>query len=236
MTDEEKRKEDEAKRKPDADVDYWRQFDLFNPHQFTEEVTLIGVGATGSYVTLLLAKMGCAKMSIWDPDVVENYNLPNQVFGRSHVGMTKVAACAEMIKSLTNIEVVPHAARFEKEKLKGVVFLLTDTMSSRKAIWDSSIRLNPNVRLLVETRMGAESGRVYALNPTLPRLVKEYEKTLYSDEDAEESPCTRRSISPTVGVIAGYAAFTLVSYARGASYPNEVIVSLQPTMTLTKSW
>lgn len=233
------RKSKTASRKPaakPAEVDYWRQLDIFSPSKFRKPVTVIGAGATGSYIVWLLAKMGCKDITVYDFDEVENHNLPNQMYGPGDVGATKVAALAEIVKNGASVTIKPVPEKFAQGELKGIVFVLTDTMASRKGIWESSIRYQLGVDLLIETRMEAEGGRIYAIKPALPEQVEAYEKTLYSDAEAQESPCTHRAIAPTVAMLAGTAVFTMINFVNGKPFANEAIISLSPLIVLSKKF
>ena len=77
--------------------DYWRQLDVFDPEKFVEDVHIVGVGATGSWIAFVLAKMGVQKIHAWDFDFVEAHNLPNQICGRQDVGFSKVEALARRL-------------------------------------------------------------------------------------------------------------------------------------------
>ena len=216
--------------------DFWRQLDIFAPTNFKKSITVIGAGATGSYIVWLLAKMGCKDITVYDFDLVENHNLPNQVFGLADVGRKKVAALAKMIEASTGVKIKVVSEKFTEGSLKGIVFVLTDTMESRKTIWQSSIRYKLGVDLMIETRMEAEGGRIYAIKPAMPQQVAAYEKTLYTDAEAEESPCTRRAIAPTVATLAGMAVFTMINFANNKKFANEAIISLSPLIVLSKNY
>lgn len=194
--------------------DYWRQLDMFNPETFATPVNIIGVGATGSWVALILAKMGVKNITVWDYDRVEVHNLPNQVFGLEEIGLFKVEALKKILSRDCGIEIT---ARNEKvdgtQKLNGIVYVCTDTMSSRKEIWDKSLKHQLDVKLVIETRLGAELGYIYCVRPLNPTDIRQYEYTLYTDGEAEESPCTYRAISTVVSVIAGLASHKLVKFA-----------------------
>lgn len=219
-----------------VDIDYWRQLDLFSPTKFKKPITVIGAGATGSYVVWLLAKMGCRDITVYDFDRVESHNTPNQIFGPADIDLLKVDALKRIVGEASGILIKSCPERFERGKLRGIVFVLTDTMESRKQIWQSSLRLQPHVDLVIETRMAADHGRIYAIKPTLPRQIAGYEKTLYPDVETEESPCTRQAIAPTVAVVSGMAVFTMIQFVNGESFANETIVSLAPPMVITRKF
>lgn len=224
--------------KPDASVpiDYWRQLDVFSPADFKKPVTVIGAGATGSYVALCLAKMGVKNITVFDHDTVESHNPPNQVYGRSSHGHLKVEALREEIKRLADIEIVAKPSRFERGRLKGVVFNLVDSMEGRRQIWQSSVRFKPQVELYIETRLAAQAGWVFAVRPMLPTHVERYEATFCSDEEAEEPACTNRSISSTVMVVSGFAVHLLVNHLKGQRVCGATCVSLSPPLIDTEPY
>jgi len=216
-------------------VDYWRQIDLFSPEKFGDkEVHIVGCGATGSWVALLISKMGVQKLHLWDFDIVEAHNLPNQVFRLSDVGKSKVSALAEIIREQTGFSVTAHnEAVTGKTTLRGVVFLLVDSMAVRQEIWTGALKFKLPVELMVETRMAIDNGRVYAINPSRPADIKLWEGTLYGDSEAENSLCTNRVISPTVAYISSLAAWKLIKWFNGEEFERELIVSARPATIIS---
>ena len=223
----------ESTNLPPVVVDYWRQLALFSPDKFEDEVHIIGAGATGSYVAYILAKMGVRTIHVYDFDEVEDHNLPNQIYRLKDVGHPKVEALQEIILEATGIEIIAHnEAVTGSTKLKGVIFLMVDSMNVRREIWAGAIRYRLNVRFMVETRMGIDNGRVYAILPSSPEDIRFWEGTLYSDEEAEESPCTNRAISPTVSLIASVAVWKLIKWFKNEGYKKELIISAQPMIII----
>lgn len=206
--------------------DFSRQHDLFDPSKFNTPVTIIGGGATGSWVALELAKLGIKDITLYDFDTIEEHNLPNQAFTESQVGMKKVDAVAQLCKEFSGTQIKVKNMRVDgKQPLNGIVFMLTDTMSSRKEIWNAAIKFKPSVNLLIETRMGLREGRVYAINPCNPDHIREYEKTLYSDEETPVSACgTSQSVVVTAMMIASWAVWQLILWSREEPFDNEMLV------------
>lgn len=217
---------EEAIAKNGLTPDYWRQLDMFDPQSFTTPVNIIGVGATGSWITYVLAKMGVKNITVWDFDIVEVHNLPNQIYGLQEVGMMKVDALRKIILRDCGIEIVAKNEKVDgSQKMAGIVYVCTDTMSSRKEIWANSLKYKLDVSLVVETRLGAELGTIYCVRPLDPNDIRNYESTLYGDVDAEESPCTYRAIPTVVSTIAGLASHKLVKFAALAEI--KPVVKLQ---------
>jgi molybdopterin/thiamine biosynthesis adenylyltransferase len=216
-------------------IDYWRQLDLFSPDKFGgKEVHIIGCGATGSYVALFLAKLGVQNLHLWDFDSVEPHNLPNQVFRMKDVGRTKVEALAEILEEASGVKATVHNEKVDgSTKLKGVVFLLVDSMDARKAIWSGAIKFKLEVELMVETRMAIDNGRIYAIRPSTPGDIRLWEGTLYSNEEAEESACTNKVVGPTVAFISSLAAWKLIKWHNGEDFERELILSCRPTIIVS---
>ena len=223
-------------------IDPLRHLTVFSPHAFgVRQVDVIGCGATGSRIALSLAKLGVENIHVWDFDKVEEHNVANQIFGNGDISALKVEALAALIKAATGTEITTHAERVDGTQTLGeIVFLLTDTMASRKEIWDGALKFKLQTKILVETRMGADSGRVYTVNPNKPGHIKAWEETLYEDSEAEVSACgTSVSVGPTAEIISGLAVWQMVrwfSIEQGGEdeLDHEIIFSLRPFINLTR--
>ena len=226
-------------------IDPTRHISVFSPHAFgTKRVDVIGAGATGSKVVLELAKLGVENIHVWDFDKVKEHNIANQAYGNEHIGLPKVVALASMVKSLTGVSIATHDERVDgSQELGEVAFLLTDTMASRKEIWDKGLKFKLRTKLLVETRMGPDSGRIYAFSPNRPSEIKAWEKTLCTDAEAEVSACgTSVSVGPTASMIASLAVWQMVRWfsieSGGAddSLDNEIIIGLRPMIAVSRKF
>ena len=121
--------------------DYSRQINILNPEEFKTRINIVGVGATGSWMSLALAKMGLNKLHLYDFDTVGVYNLPNQMFGLRDVEHNKAHSMRNIIKMLTGFVVKSKDEKLEGDTpLQGIVFMLTDTMKSRKDIYYKAIK------------------------------------------------------------------------------------------------
>lgn len=207
-------------------VDYWRQLDIFDPSKCNIPVTIIGAGSLGSWITLFLAKSGITNITVYDKDIVDSHNPPNQVYGLADNSKVKVEALKERIFKDCGIEInaVNEFVSKETKLNPGILYMCTDTMSSRKEIWENIIKHNIGIQLFVETRLGAEIGKIYTINPLDPEHINKYEQTLYSDEGAEESPCTYRSIITVVTTIAALAAHKTIKYFNNSSFRSKVVI------------
>lgn len=225
-------------------IDPLRHLSVFSPDAFGQHrVDVIGAGATGSKVVLDLAKLGVENIHVWDFDQVEEHNVANQVFGLGDVGALKVDALREIVKRDTGTTIHTHAECVDgSQNLGDIVFLLTDTMESRRQIWDRALKFKLQTKLMVETRMGADNGRVYALNPSRPGHIRAWEETLYTDDEAEVSACGASvSVGPTAGILAGLAVWQLIRWfaiEQGGDdvLDNEIIISFRPMVTISRQF
>ena len=221
-------------------MNYVRQAEVFNRETFNMPVHIIGVGATGSWVALQLAKMGVKDITIWDFDHVEEHNVPNQLFDMSDIGLPKVEALnAKMTPSRSSGNITVKNERFVPGMpLAGVVFNLVDSMKARKEIWEQSIKYKPNVKLLIETRMSARGGYIYTIRPMERAHIKRYENTLYSDVESETSFCgVSQSIVATAVQLSSMAVWQMINYAaNGEPRYNEIMFSSEHYDIIKYSW
>jgi len=200
-------------------MDFIRQIELLDPKQIeNKSITLVGAGATGSYVALQLAQLGWGDsvrgqgvLKVFDADVIEEHNLCNQAYEIAQIGKPKVEALQELIKRKCGFDIEVYNEMVTEETdpalvQSNYVFILTDTMSSRKEIFDKFLRFSFKTDLVIETRLGLRDGRIYAFSPHSSDQRDEWEKTLYSDEEAETSACgASSSIVPSVVFLASLA-------------------------------
>ncbi len=214
-------------------LDYWRQLDRVRPEHLTFPVILVGVGGIGSAIALALAKMGCRELTLYDPDLIESHNLPNQLYRLRDIGRPKVEALAELLREYADLEVRPVQEAVNGQRLQGVVISAVDSMLAREQIWRGSVRFRGSVPLYLEARMGAEVGRVLVVQPADPDDVRAYESTLYSDEAATEDPCTAQAIIYTTLGIAAIVANQIKRFALGEPPERDTILDLATLTLLT---
>ena len=82
--------------------------------QGEETVVIGGAGGLGSYACFFLARAGF-KTILFDDDVVEEVNMAGQLFKKSHVGVAKVNAVADVIGDYAEQTVSGLQSRIEKD-------------------------------------------------------------------------------------------------------------------------
>jgi len=180
-----------------------RQFDIIPEQILCTPITIIGAGAVGSFTTLSLAKMGFINIDVWDGDDVEIENLNAQFYGGQDVGHKKVAKLYETVLRMGGGSISYAPDFYAGQGLgPGITISAVDSMAVRKMIWENQ-KNNPEAELLIDPRMASEYLRVFAIRPDMPQDQEMYEKTLHSDENSIQEPCTARSTIYTVLLISG---------------------------------
>ena len=219
-------------------IDISRHKELFNPENFKIPVTIIGAGATGSWLALILAKLGIENINVWDFDKVEEHNIANQAYSIKFINKPKVEALHNLIFNQTDTLINFRNEAFTNQRLNGIVFLMVDSMETRKSIWENCIKMKPGVKLLVEPRMGLDIGRVYNVDPCNLTHIKEYENTYYSDDVAEVSACgNSMTVVSTAMAVASWCARQLINFVNDdVELNNEILIDFKFNNIFTTTW
>lgn len=190
-----------------------QQDDIFAP-EAARPVTVIGAGSVGSQLVVMLAKIGCREIAVWDDDDVESHNIPMSAFRLADLGKTKVDALAALVEETTGVRITTVGRRYAGEPLVGSVVACVDSMESRMAIWDR-VRDNPNVDVLIDTRINAEKAEVYAVDPCNPESAAAYGKILYPSNQALRAMCGLHGIVYVTALTASAACACLTNAWSG---------------------
>ncbi len=203
---------------------FLRQLDIVKPEELNIPITIIGAGATGSAITLNLAKMGCGDISVYDGDKLEEHNIPNQMcYSTTWVGTNKAHAIRQMVYYMSSvwISIKEHYCRKIPKKTKGIVVFCLDSMKEREKLWAT---VHDGIDLLIDPRMGAEVGHIHVVYPKLKSSRDVYETTLA--DDAEPLPCSARSIIYAPSILAGFVASIVKRYVKNQEIPMSMYIDI----------
>ena len=135
---------------PDIHIEtrYMRQTGFLSIDRLNTKLNIIGAGAIGSFTALTLSKMGFNDISVYDPDVIELHNLPNQFYWESDIGKPKVIALKEIIQAFTGTEIKAYQEMYKAQSISGITISGVDSMDARIQIW-RKIKLNMRVPLYI---------------------------------------------------------------------------------------
>jgi molybdopterin/thiamine biosynthesis adenylyltransferase len=218
-------------------MDFMRQKDLINMDKLSQiGVTVIGAGAVGSFSALTIAKMGVNRMEVYDEDGVSEHNLPNQFYREKDIKQFKVEALGDVLRDFCGVSITENIAFYTDQRLSDVVVVATDSMASRKQVWEQ-FKKQEQCRVYIEARMGGEFGLVYMLrkcslggHTDLGLEIKDiefYEERLYPDSKVKPLPCTARTIIYNVLVIAAMIARALKSIVNEEKFPREMVFNVR---------
>ena len=123
--------------------DFKRQLTLFDPSLYKDvPVVVVGVGGIGSGVLMGLAKMGVSNITVYDDDLLENHNIPNQFYTNDSIGMPKVHAAYEIANKFSPDEI---KIKINSEKAEGstviddgsIVIFAMDSLKARNELFTS---------------------------------------------------------------------------------------------------
>jgi len=247
-------------------INIMRHESVFDPSAYPYPVHVIGAGATGSRVFASLVELGVPQINVYDSDSIEDHNLANQIYMADDVGHAKVEGCLKHYKNKLGVSTVPPGIKFHNRRVTesfiqngylagGIVFIMTDTMASRRSIFNAIRKRcldstgNPNNRtggvamttsnlLVIETRMGSTHGSVFTVNPFNAVSSNQWLSTLVDDEDLDSielSPCgTTLSVGTTASLIANYAVWQMMQFfVDPVGLQPRIDLFFKPTLTIT---
>ena len=186
-------------------------------------VTVIGVGAIGRPVALLLAAIGVRHLQLIDPDVIELHNVTTQGYSLQEVFLNKVDALSQTIQNYDpSIEVTAIKNVYRKHEASGeAVFCCVDSIATRSVIWKS---LSAKSRFWVDGRMLAETLRILAAADESSRHY--YPSTLFAQAEAQAGRCTAKSTLYAASIAAGLMVHQFTRWLRGITVDRDVMFNL----------
>ena len=212
---------------------FMRQIDILDISKCKIPICIIGAGATGSFVALALAKMGLSNIRVFDKDTIEEHNLPNQFFPTDSIGKNKTTALKELVEQFTDVKIMAAPVHYEKQPLKGIVISALDSMSGRKLIYENALK-SGDVKLLIDPRSGPEMFQLLTVDMSLEDERKEYVKTLYSDSEADDFPCTARAIIYNVLLLSASICHQVKSYLMHQEYKRDMVLDIRSSFFMVK--
>jgi hypothetical protein len=181
------------------------RYSSFVHHQtlLKSKVLIVGVGAVGLQIARTLAAMGVGSITLMDHDKVEAVNLGTQGWREDQLGLYKVQAATNDLEAINpQCHISSVRAKFSEKNatiagMHDVVFCCVDSMEARKVVFAHA---NP---VFIDARMSAFTICSLMVDRAKPGTAEDYAKTLFSDKDAHQAPCTARGTYYTALIAAG---------------------------------
>lgn len=201
-------------------------------------LSIVGVGAVGRQLALMLAASGARDVTLFDDDTVEDHNMGTQGYWPVDIGEHKVTATAQVMEVAGDLPAGTVAQVPERvnahTKLPGIVMCCVDSMRARRMVAMSMLRhmTDPGSPCLIDARMLAENINVYQAEGE--GGLEAYLDALYSDEDASDGRCTTRMTLHGAAACASFMVSGLWRRLRGLPSPVRVSVDLLATSMETE--
>jgi len=203
---------------------FLRQIDILDPKACAVPIFIIGAGATGSFTALSLAKMGFTDIRVFDADSIEEHNFPNQLFPIKTLGKNKAEALETVVEEFTGVRITANPINYKLQPLKGIVVSALDSMKGRKQIYKNCLKNKDQIKLLIDPRTGPELFRLLTVDIGIELERKSYEKTLHSEADVDEAPCTGRTIIYSVLLVSAFICRQIKQFQMNLEYKKDIIL------------
>lgn len=215
-------------------MDYTRQQDLVDSRIFNTPITIIGGGGIGSFTTLALAKMGFSDIAVYDDDIIEEHNLPNQFYPIGYCCKEKVLALQQVVLDFAGTMIKPTFGRWDKSIAfkQGIVISAVDTMAVRKELYNA---LNATKNIFIDGRMGGHQLEIRTCQMGNIPDMKKYKATLWNDNETSPLPCTQKAVMYNVLMIASLIANQCRLTLQHKIYNREIIYDFETGMMLSSN-
>lgn len=146
--------------------------------------------------------------------------------------MTKVGAMRAIVGEFGFVSGgTDHAKKFGKSvPVSPIVIMSPDGLDKRKEIWQTGIRNNPRVNLVIDARMGGEVGIIHVLRPTDPDHISWFESTL--NKVPAPLPCGAQAIIYATMGVAGIVACLVKKELCREKLPRTIICDFNQMTTM----
>lgn len=188
-----------------------------------DPAVVVGCGAVGRQVALLLAGMGVPALQLWDDDRVGPENLAPQLYPPTALGAPKAdwckADCVALNPAVRVEAVVGRMAASDGRHLPAGAWLFccVDTMAGRRGVWRAAV--DGRATWFGDARAGVEQVRVMACDG--PAAGRPYEATLVDDAATYQAPCGTKMSQYLAVTAAGLLVAAFARRLRDAAEPDE---------------
>lgn len=174
------------------------------------EITVIGAGRSGSFITLVLAMLG-VRVRVYDPDALGPENQGRQLYRRCDIRARrpKVRALRQVVRSVVPwAKISTHDTTFtghSGQQRSAIVVIAVDTMQVRRQIWEA-LRDSSSLLLLVDVRLGPGQVRLHEVRFDCEGDIEDYEASLHTDPVGDAPACAQETTAHASAAAAALVA------------------------------
>lgn len=187
-----------------------------------QNITVIGLGGIGSYLTFLLSRLQPRSLTLIDDDRVDASNLSGQMYGLPDIDALKTISINRIVREFSNYyNVSTITERFTPEHnwlAKPITFCGLDNMEARRDCynsWKSNIvNCSSNIpALFIDGRLAMEEYQIFCITREDTERREIYERDwLFSSDEAENTVCSLKQTSFMATGIASMMVNLMVNY------------------------
>lgn len=181
-------------------------------------ITVLGAGGIGSWAVLLLSKFS-VPITLFDGDKFEVVNQAGQIFLLRDMNSYKASAIVNLCYAINGTTTIGSSGHWNLNyRLEEITIVAVDNMAVRKAAfshWLSSHRNKPNA-LFIDARLAAEMFQIYSIKATDKRAQDRYLAEWFSDEAADETPCSYKQTAYMAAMLGGRIVNHYVNFLSSA--------------------
>lgn len=190
-----------------------------------EQIHILGCGAVGSHIAIMLTKMGFNHFILWDFDDVEDLNIPNQAFTTNCISSPKSEAL-ELLMKQHNPEVsVETNEKWEEDQIHGYAFVAFDNIETRKAFYEAN-KYNVFLKATFDVRLGLDIGQVFSAEWKIPEDVDKVIEASNFPKSESETPTsicgTKIQLLPTVIIGCACAVSNFTQFIKEGELTREI--------------
>lgn len=189
------------------------------PYLYKKDILVLGQGGIGSWVSVLLSRIGCT-LHLYDHDIYEEHNLSGQCVMQTSISKNKAVAMEEFISNFSPAAEIYTNGKYESTSpTNEIVICGFDNMTARKTAfinWKNFVLTYefPENCLFIDGRLNSEYMQIFTISGTNKELIEKYEKEyLFADSEVEEQDCTFKQTSHCAAMIGAYITSILTNWA-----------------------
>lgn len=171
-------------------------------------ISVGGVGGIGSWLTMLLSRLGHT-IYIYDDDIIEKTNIGGQLYKTASVGSRKDEHTSRLAAEFSGNHNVIASGMFDNASpVSNIMFAAFDNMKYRKMMVErwyanqlAKPKIDKEINIFLDGRMEAETAIIYAVKS--PADYKRYMAEMFDDSEVKDAPCSFRATSHNPAILSG---------------------------------
>lgn len=185
-------------------------------------VAIIGLGGIGSHTALNIARLNPRSMSLVDPDFVDLSNMSGQLHPIRFIGHYKAHSANAVITQFSDYRnTYLFNSPASEDSIRKVTIVGVDSMKARKEIFEMWKNSNTTKGIYIDGRLSIDTLQIYTVRDT-KEDIEAYEKTLFSDTEAQNVICSLKQTTYMASMIGSYITNVVVAYLDDLDKEREV--------------